>query len=73
MNYISIVPQIVPNLRSPVAMVPSVYEMAAVTQDLDTQTVTTRIKELLLTNNIGQKVSTEAVSRNLKQLAMKCI
>lgn len=54
-------------------MVPSVYEMAAVTQDLDTQTVTTRIKELLLTNNIGQKVSTEAVSRNLKQLAMKCI
>lgn len=36
---------------------PSVYEMAALTQDLDTQVITTKIKEALLANNIGQKVS----------------
>lgn len=35
---------------------PSVYEMAALTQDLDTQLITTKIKEALLANNIGQKV-----------------
>lgn len=35
---------------------PTVYEMAALTQDLDTQTITTKIKEALLANNIGQKV-----------------
>lgn len=37
-------------------MSPTVYEMAALTQDLDTQIITTRIKEALLANNIGQKV-----------------
>lgn len=37
-------------------MAPSVYEMAALTQDLDTQMITTKIKEALLANNIGQKV-----------------
>jgi hypothetical protein len=31
--------------------------MAALTQDLDTQVITTKIKEALLANNIGQKVS----------------
>ncbi|XP_063925183.1 homeobox protein cut isoform X8 [Zophobas morio] len=36
-------------------MSPSVYEMAALTQDLDTQVITTKIKEALLANNIGQK------------------
>uniref|UniRef100_T1IJV7 Homeobox protein cut-like n=1 Tax=Strigamia maritima TaxID=126957 RepID=T1IJV7_STRMM len=40
---------------------PSVYEMAALTQDLDTQLITTRIKETLLANNIGQKIFGEAV------------
>lgn len=35
---------------------PTVYEMAALTQDLDTQIITTKIKEALLANNIGQKV-----------------
>lgn len=40
---------------------PSVYEMAALTQDLDTQTITTKIKEALLANNIGQKIFGEAV------------
>ncbi|KAJ8681075.1 hypothetical protein QAD02_016862 [Eretmocerus hayati] len=40
---------------------PSVYEMAARTPDLDTQTITTKIKEALLANNIGQKIFGEAV------------
>lgn len=40
---------------------PSVYEMAALTHDLDTQTITTKIKEALLANNIGQKIFGEAV------------
>lgn len=35
--------------------------MAALTQDLDTQTITTKIKEALLANNIGQKIFGEAV------------
>ena len=39
-------------------MSPTVYEMAALTQDLDTQIITTKIKEALLANNIGQKVRT---------------
>ncbi|XP_026810680.1 homeobox protein cut isoform X2 [Rhopalosiphum maidis] len=47
--------------RHPPAVVPSVYEMAALTQDLDTQTITTKIKEALLANNIGQKIFGEAV------------
>lgn len=36
---------------------PSLYEMAALTNELDTQTVTTKVKEILLSNNVGQKVS----------------
>ena len=32
--------------------------MAALTSELDTQVVTTRVKELLLANNLGQKVKT---------------
>ncbi|CAG0895356.1 unnamed protein product, partial [Darwinula stevensoni] len=39
----------------------NVYEMAALTQDLDTQLITTKIKETLLANNIGQKIFGEAV------------
>ena len=35
---------------------PSLYEMAALTNELDTQTVTTKVKEILLSNNVGQKV-----------------
>lgn len=38
-------------------MSPTVYEMAALTQDMDTQTITTKIKEALMANNIGQKVN----------------
>ena len=34
----------------------SLYEMAALTHEMDTQGVTTKIKELLLANNVGQKV-----------------
>ncbi|XP_050434571.1 homeobox protein cut isoform X2 [Adelges cooleyi] len=50
-----------PGSRHPPPVVPSVYEMAALTQDLDTQTITTKIKEALLANNIGQKIFGEAV------------
>ena len=45
------------NPRHPGPVAPSVYEMAALTQDLDTQVITTKIKEVLLANNIGQKVT----------------
>ncbi|CAL4090804.1 unnamed protein product, partial [Meganyctiphanes norvegica] len=48
-------------VRVPGPVAPSVYEMAALTQDLDTQTITTKIKEALLANNIGQKLFGEAV------------
>lgn len=44
---------------------PSVYEMAALTQELDTQTITTKIKEALLANNIGQKVRFYLISGDL--------
>lgn len=47
---------------------PSVYEMAALTQDLDTQVITTKIKEALLANNIGQKVSSLAFALNFCKL-----
>ncbi|XP_075745046.1 homeobox protein, cut isoform X3 [Rhipicephalus microplus] len=40
---------------------PSVYEMAALTTDLDTQTITAKIKETLMAHNIGQKIFGEAV------------
>ena len=36
---------------------PSLYEMAALTHELDTQGVTTKVKEILLANNVGQKVN----------------
>lgn len=46
------------NSRSSLAyMQPSVYEMAALTTDLDTQSITTKIKETLMAHNIGQKVT----------------
>ena len=38
------------------APAPSLYEMAALTHELDTQAVTTKVKEILLANNVGQKV-----------------
>ena len=40
---------------------PSLYEMAALTHELDTQELTRGVKEVLLTNNIGQKFFGEAV------------
>ncbi|XP_075678029.1 homeobox protein cut-like isoform X2 [Dermatophagoides pteronyssinus] len=42
-------------------MQPSVYELAALTSDLDTQNITTRIKETLMAHNIGQKIFGEVV------------
>lgn len=50
-----------PGLKNMSHVAPSVYEMAALTQDLDTQSITTKIKEALLANNIGQKIFGEAV------------
>lgn len=50
-----------PNISGTSHMSHSVYEMAALTQDLDTQVITTKIKEALLANNIGQKIFGEAV------------
>ena len=41
----------------------SLYEMAALTHEMDTQAVTTKVKEILLANNIGQKVSKTALLR----------
>ena len=35
---------------------PSLYEMAALTHELETMVVTTKVKEVLLANNVGQKV-----------------
>ncbi|KFM68588.1 Homeobox protein cut, partial [Stegodyphus mimosarum] len=40
---------------------PSVYEMAALTTDLDTQIITSKIKETLMAHNIGQKIFGEVV------------
>ncbi|XP_028966753.1 homeobox protein cut-like 1 [Galendromus occidentalis] len=53
-------PAAISNSRSPY-MQPSVYEMAALTTDLDTQVITARIKETLMAHNIGQKIFGEAV------------
>ena len=45
---------------------PSLYEMAALTNELDTQTVTTKVKEILLSNNVGQKVRQNLVLINTR-------
>lgn len=47
--------------RSLAYVQPSVYEMAALTTDLDTQNITAKIKETLMAHNIGQKIFGEAV------------
>lgn len=47
--------------QSSAYMQPSVYELAALTSDLDTQNITTRIKETLMAHNIGQKVFNDLV------------
>ncbi|QQP42510.1 Homeobox protein cut-like [Caligus rogercresseyi] len=44
-----------------IAPSPSLYEMAALTQELDTQAITTKAKEVLLANNVGQKLFGESV------------
>ena len=36
---------------------PSLYEMAALTSELDTSVITSKVKEILLQHNVGQKVS----------------
>lgn len=49
----------------------SVYEMAALTTDLDTQAITTKIKETLLAHNIGQKVREEAALNTRSKPSIK--
>ena len=36
---------------------PSLYEMAALTNELDTLAITTKVKEILMAHNVGQKVN----------------
>ena len=40
---------------------PSLYEMAALTSSLDTNLITTKVKEILLQHIVGQKVGTCSV------------
>ena len=42
-------------------LTPNLYEVAALTQEFDTTVITNKVKELLLANNIGQKLFGEAV------------
>ena len=42
-------------------LTPNLYEMAALTQELDTVALTNKVKEVLLANNLGQKLFGEAV------------
>ena len=43
---------------------PSLYEMAALTNELDTMVITTKVKEILLAHNVGQKVKPLICSNN---------
>ena len=53
---------------------PSLYEMAALTNELDTQTVTTKVKEILLSNNVGQKVRHDTLQKSyLEILSFSCL
>ena len=61
-------PQLLPGLgsRPPLLpplphLTPNLYEVAALTQEFDTTLITNKVKELLLANNIGQKIFGEAV------------
>ena len=44
------------DLPSPLLASPSLYEMAALTSELDTAVITSKVKEILLQHNVGQKV-----------------
>ena len=50
----------------------SLYEMAALTNELDTQTITTKVKEILLQHNVGQKVSFTEIASSLALLIFCC-
>ena len=43
---------------------PSLYEMAALTNELDTLAITTKVKEILMAHNVGQKVNIIAIIIN---------
>ncbi|UYV66915.1 CUX2 [Cordylochernes scorpioides] len=49
------------SVKSPMHEQPSVYEIAAMTTDLDTFAITIQIKETLIAHNIGQKLFGDSV------------
>ena len=49
------------HLSSPLLASPSLYEMAALTSELDTAVITSKVKEILLQHNVGQKVRKESL------------
>ena len=56
--------QLLPGARPPLMpphLTPNLYEVAALTQEFDTTVISNKVKELLLANNIGQKLFGEAV------------
>ena len=56
------IPTMVANpLHSGVMTAPSIIELVAATGELDTLMVTSRVKDMLQFNNIGQKLFGEAV------------
>ena len=57
-NYLGARPPLLPTLPH---LTPNLYEVAALTQEFDTTVITNKVKELLLANNIGQKLFGEAV------------
>ena len=67
-------PQLRPGLVPPPLphLTPNLYEVAALTQEFDTTVITNKVKELLLANNIGQKLFGEAVLGECAALARVC-
>ena len=56
------------NISATPHLTPNLYEVAALTQEFDTTLITNKVKELLLANNIGQKIFGEAVLGRSKRL-----
>jgi len=54
-------PTMVPNPLTSLVQAPSIIELVAATGELDTLSVTSRVKEMLQFHNIGQKLFGEAV------------
>jgi homeobox protein cut-like len=48
-------------LQQMAALQPNIFEVAAMTQELDTLLITTKVKEVLQFHNLGQKLFGEAI------------